>query len=57
MIAVVGVRSQCAGQHRHQVMDDPVHGGLAGVKQRRQRTGGQVGAQMNQHHQHPERQR
>jgi hypothetical protein len=26
--------AQCAGQHRHQVMDDPVDRGLADVKQR-----------------------
>lgn len=39
------------------MVDDPVHGGLAGVKQRGQRAGGQVGAQVNQHQQHPDGQR
>jgi hypothetical protein len=32
------------------------HRGLAGVKQRGQRAGGQVGAQMDKHQQHPHRQ-
>jgi hypothetical protein len=46
-----------ARQYRHQVMDGAVHRGLAGVKQCGQRAGGQVGAQMDQHQQHPYGQR
>jgi hypothetical protein len=57
VVGGVGGGSQCAGQHRHQVMDDPVNRGLAGVKQRGQPAGGQIRPQVNEHQQHPHRQR
>jgi hypothetical protein len=34
-------------------MDDPIDGGLTRVEQGGQRSGGQVGVQMDQHQQHP----
>ena len=52
-----GFRSKCCGQYRHQVVNDPIGRGLAGGEQDGQRAGGQVGAQMDQHQQHPHRQR
>jgi hypothetical protein len=42
--AVVLGGTQCVGQHRHHVMNGPVHRRLAGVKQCGQCPGGQVGA-------------
>lgn len=49
---VVWAGAQHACQHRHQVVDDPVHRRLAGVKQRGQCPGGQIGAQLDQQHPH-----
>jgi hypothetical protein len=48
VVAGVGGWAQRLSQHWHEVMDDAVHGGLAGVEQCGQRPGGQVGAQVDQ---------
>jgi hypothetical protein len=52
--AVVWGGPQRVRQHRYQVVDDPVGGGLAGVKQGGQSPGGQVGAQKDQYQQQPD---
>jgi hypothetical protein len=49
VVAVVRGGSQCAGQYRYQVVGGRVQCGLAGVKRRGERAGGQVGRQMDQH--------
>lgn len=54
LVGNVGIGSQLAGQEWHQVVDGPVHRGLAGAEQRGRRPGGQVCAQMDQHQQHPD---
>jgi hypothetical protein len=46
VVAGVGGGSQCASQHRHHLMDDPVDRGSAGVKQRGQPAGGQIRPQV-----------
>lgn len=50
------VGPQGVGEHRYQVVNDPVDGGLAGVEQCGQGAGGQVRAQVNQYQQQPYRQ-
>lgn len=53
-VAVVGCEHH--GQQRDQVVDDAVHRRLADVKQCGERSGGQVGAELAQHQQHPHEQ-
>jgi hypothetical protein len=53
VVAIVWCGLQNIGQYRHQVMDDPIDGGLTRVEQGGQCPGGQVGAHMDQHQQHP----
>lgn len=56
-VMTVGTWLRCLCQHRYQVVDDAVHGGLAGGNQCGQGTGGQVGGQVNQYQQQPNGQR
>ena len=54
--AIIGAgRSHCVREHWDQVVDDPVDGGLTRGEQCGQRTGGQVGTQVDQNEQYPYR--
>ena len=53
----ISIGSEVFGQQRDEVMDDTVDGRLAGVEERTERAGSQVGVQMDQYEQYPRAQR